>query len=146
LEAAAGTAKIIMVVEDDAAAREAVAAILRRRGFTVSLAGDGRQALDLLEGRPPPDLILLDMLLPVLDGWHVLARLESRPAGMPAPVVITTGTILSREWAAAHGCAGFLKKPFGEAELLAELGRVLGRRDGELASPINAERVTEGRQ
>lgn len=121
--------KTIMVVEDIAAAREGLAAVLRRRGYAVTLAGNGQQALDLLASGPPPDLILLDMLLPVLDGWILLKRLEGLAGGMPAPVVITTGTILSREWAAANGCAGFLKKPFDEVDLVAELGRVLGVSD-----------------
>ena len=62
--------------------------------------------------------------MPVLDGWHFLDRLKKSPHGS-VPVVVTTGTILSREWAAAHGCAGFLKKPVEEADLLAEFRRCL---------------------
>lgn len=145
MPAVEGATKTILVVEDNAAARESLAAVLRRHGFAVTLAGDGRQALELLGAGPTPDLILLDMFLPVLDGWHVLDGMKGLPAGVPERVVITTGTILSREWADAHGCAGFLKKPFGEAELLAELDRVFGRCGGGVAGPTNTARANEER-
>lgn len=117
--------KMILVAEDDAAACEALAVILARAGYRLVAAADGQQALDLLAGGLRPDVILLDMLMPVLDGWHFLTRLRSLP-GPAAPVIITTGTVLTREWATAHGCAGFVKKPFDPDELLVELLRVLG--------------------
>jgi CheY-like chemotaxis protein len=78
----------------------------------------------MLDARPAPDLILLDMLMPELDGWHFLDWFQG-PAGGAVPVVVMTGTILTREWAATHGCAGFLKKPFDAAQLVAEVRRVL---------------------
>ncbi len=64
------------------------------------------------------------MFLPEMDGWHFLDWLKGTGLGS-VPVVVTTGTILTREWAEAHGCAGFLKKPFDEAELFAELDPIL---------------------
>jgi CheY-like chemotaxis protein len=83
---------------------------------------DGQAALYLLAASPPPDLILLDMLMPVLDGWHFLNLLPQPHV----PVVIATGTILTLEWADSHGCAGFLRKPIETEELLAEVRRCLG--------------------
>ena len=117
-------AQIVMIVEDHAVTREGLTAILRRNGYDVVAVENGRDALDRLTAAPAPDVILLDMLLPVLDGWHLLKRLKGTPAGN-IPVIITTGTILTREWAESHGCAGFLKKPVEEKQLLAELKHVL---------------------
>jgi CheY-like chemotaxis protein len=118
------TVNTLLVVEDDALAREGLAALLRNRGYAVRTAKNGRVALDMLAAKPAPDLILLDMLLPELDGWHLLDWLRGTSRGS-VPVIITTGSILTREWAETNGCAGFLKKPFDEAELFAEIGRVL---------------------
>src|SRR5438034_10537974 len=117
-------AKTIMVVEDNAIAREGLGVILRRHGFNVIAFENGLDALNHIATGMAPDLILLDMLMPVLDGWHFLQRLKGLPVGS-APVVVTTGTILTREWAAQNGCAGFLKKPIEEDELLDEINRLL---------------------
>jgi CheY-like chemotaxis protein len=118
-------AQTVMVVEDHAATREGMAAIVRRNGYDVVAAGDGQEALDRLAAGPLPEVVLLDMLLPVLDGWRLLERLTGTPYGT-VPVIITTGADLSPAWAAAHGCAGFLQKPVDEPDLLAELDRVIG--------------------
>ncbi len=114
----------VLVVEDNEAAREGLAATLRRAGYGVETAAHGGEALERLRSGNPPDLILLDMLLPVLDGWHVLEEL--RRAGPHPPVLVTSATFLSREWARDHGCAGFLRKPVEEEDLLAEVRRCLG--------------------
>jgi CheY-like chemotaxis protein len=119
----------ILVVEDNDIAREGLAAVLRRAGYSVATAENGQEALSVLGADPAPDLILLDMLMPVLDGWHFLDRLKRSPR-KAVPVVVTTGTILTPEWAAAHGCAGFIGKPVEAAELLAEIRRILGQPTG----------------
>ncbi len=110
-----------MVVEDNDLSREELALTLRKAGYEVISVHHGREALDYLEVGPSPDLILLDMLMPVLDGWHFLQK-SPHPS---APIIITTSTILTREWATAHGCAGFLRKPISTEELLAEVHRCL---------------------
>src|SRR5438132_666433 len=121
-------AKTIMVVEDNAIAREGLAIILRRHGFNVIAFENGMDALNHVAKKPTVDLILLDMVMPVLDGWHFLQRLKALPVGS-TPVVVTTGTILTREWAAQNGCAGFLRKPIEEDELLDEINRQLAPPD-----------------
>jgi CheY-like chemotaxis protein len=116
--------KTLLVVEDNAILRKGLAAVLREEGFAVVTAANGREALDWLREDPPPDLILLDMLLPVLDGWRFLELLKEGPASVP--VIVTTEVAnLSPEWAAAHGCAGFLHKPLDVGMLLAEVRRCL---------------------
>jgi CheY-like chemotaxis protein len=117
----------VLVVEDNEVAREGLATILGRAGYEVALAANGQVALDLLRAGPPVDLILLDMLMPVLDGWHFLERLRRQgPRPLP-PIVIATGTNLTLEWARDHGCQGFVKKPIETDGLLEEVKRCLGR-------------------
>lgn len=125
--AAAGgaVAKKLLVVEDNAATRDMLGDVLRRAGYDVVFAADGRQALDSLRAGPP-DLILLDMLLPVLDGWHFLEELNRLQPDPAVRVVVVTGTdAVGREWTESHGCAGFLRKPIEPAPLLAEIERCL---------------------
>jgi CheY-like chemotaxis protein len=116
--------KALLVVEDNEITREGLAFVLRRAGYTVEPLANGRQALDYLLGRPPPDLILLDICTPVLDGWGFLqefGRLPQRP-----PVLLLVPGVPTREWAADHGCAGLVRQPIDTGELLAEVQRCLG--------------------
>lgn len=117
--------KTILVIEDSAAARDGLTAVLRHAGYDVYALGDGKQGLDFIRSRHRPDLILLDMLLPVLDGWKFLEELEQWSRPPKVPIVVTTGTILTAEWAAQRGCAGFLRKPIDETQLLAVVERCL---------------------
>jgi CheY-like chemotaxis protein len=117
-------AKTVLVVEDNAIASAGLAAVLRHHGYRAAVAPNGNIAQYPLAG-PPPDLILLDMLMPEMDGWRFLDWLAGT-ACRDVPVVVTTGTNLTAEWAAAHGCAGFLKKPLDVGDLLATVGRVIG--------------------
>jgi len=121
----ASAAKTILVVEDNAITREGPGVILADAGHAVVLAEDGRRALELLRTGSAPDLILLDMLMPVLDGWHFLQQLKGQPHLKAVPIIIVTGTILTTEWAQAHGCAGFVPKPVDPAMLLEEIRRCL---------------------
>jgi CheY-like chemotaxis protein len=119
--------KTVLVIEDNTIAREGLVVVLRRHGHDAMTATDGGAALQLLADGVVPDLILLDMLLPVMDGWRFLDRIRAGRHGS-IPVIVITGVGLSREWADAHGCAGFLKKPFDEVDLLAEVRHALGQR------------------
>jgi CheY-like chemotaxis protein len=113
----------LLVVEDNPIVREGLEVVLRREGYAVVHASDGEEALSYLRTHSRPDLIILDMLLPVLDGWHFLEQL--RKGGQDIPVVITTAINLTLQWANDHGCRGFLKKPIEADELLAEVRRCL---------------------
>src|SRR5437667_10097986 len=103
--------KVLLVLEDDDNTRTALAVLLRDAGYVVVSAANGREALDRLRNGPTPDLVLLDMLMPVLDGWHFLRQLKALPYLADVPIVVVTGTILTRDWAQTHGCAGLLCKP-----------------------------------
>jgi CheY-like chemotaxis protein len=118
--------KLILVVENNSIDREWFNLVLRRAGHDVAVAGHGEQAADYLLAGPVPDLILLDMFLPVLDGWHLLelVKKEERLQGVPI-LVASACTSITSEWAAAHGCAGVLRKPIDEESLLSEIRRCL---------------------
>jgi CheY-like chemotaxis protein len=80
----------ILLVEDDRDSREALAFVLEDAGHAVSAAGNGREALDLLESDVKPDLILLDLMMPVMNGWEFLGERSRRPVLAAIPVVILT--------------------------------------------------------
>jgi len=125
----AGRARVL-VVEDNEVAREGLAVVLGGAGYEVALAANGQEALDLLRAGPAFDLILLDMLMPVLDGWRFPARLVREGTRARAPIVVATGANLTLEWARDHGCQGFLKKPIDSEPLLAEVRRCLAPAHG----------------
>lgn len=111
--------KTILVVEDDAATRESLGLILGTQGYGVLGAGNGQEALDLLRAGPYPDLILLDLMMPIMDGWQ-FRREQTRDAvlaGIPVVVLSADGNV--RPKAAALGAAGYLQKPV-EVECLLE--------------------------
>jgi CheY-like chemotaxis protein len=125
---AAGTnRKTILVVEDDVIIREGLTTVLGRAGYQIIPAANGREALDRLREKPV-DLILLDMMLPVLDGWRFLERRRRDQEPLPAPVLVVTGFEEgSLEWAVALGAAGYLRKPVAIETLLAEVERCCAR-------------------
>lgn len=115
---------MILVVEDNDAAREGLSVVLQEEGYEVAAVGDGREALTYLHNNPPPRVILLDMFLPVLDGWRFLKVFEGLSLDPKPAIIITTGNpAISTEWALSHGCNGFLRKPVGKDSLLQELRR-----------------------
>jgi CheY-like chemotaxis protein len=106
------TDKTILVVEDDPMFREGLAAALEGAGCRVILAAIGKEALNCLSLRPLPNLILLDMVLPLMDGWSFLAQFNQVPEWSRIPIVIVTGLgIASREWGATLGAIDVIKKP-----------------------------------
>jgi len=118
----------LLVVEDNEVTREGLAVVLRREGGTVVLAADGQEALACLRSEPPPDLVLLDMMMPGVDGWAALAETKRNPALAGVPVLIVTGLgVANAEWAASLGAAGCLGKPVETEELLREVRRCCGR-------------------
>jgi len=115
----------ILLIEDNEFAREGLMAILRRENYQVTATTNGRQALDYLQAGNRSDLILLDMLMPVLDGWKFLEEVRNWSKPLKVPIIVTTGTILTPEWATQNGCAGLVRKPIDTDELLDEVKRCI---------------------
>ena len=118
--------KTILVVEDDPATREGLIGLLRDEGFAVVAAQNGRQALELLAAADePPSLILLDLMMPVMDGWRFLAE-RKRAAGPLSrpPVVLLSGLGFI---SGAAGVSDFLRKPVDPDALIACVRRFCGR-------------------
>ena len=116
----------VLLVEDDAGMRNTLERTLSRRGIQVTLCEDGRRALDLWKASAP-DVVLLDLSLPGLDGLDVLGA--ARKSGLATPVLILTarGTVGDRILGLNTGADDYLPKPFDLDELEARV-RALGRR------------------
>jgi two-component system response regulator MprA len=119
----------VLVVDDEPAVREALERVLRRDGYDVELAIDGLEAVRLLARRPGPDAVLLDVLMPGLDGVEVCRRM--RDVGDRTPVLMLTARdgVGDRVAGLDAGADDYLTKPFSLEELLARL-RALLRRGG----------------
>jgi two-component system KDP operon response regulator KdpE len=134
-----GPGAAVLLVEDDAAARSAVATTLAARGFRVAEAVDGRSALRLWESSRP-DLVLLDLGLPDIDGMAVLVRIR-REAATPIIVLSARGQEKDRVAALDAGADDYLTKPFGAAELHSRIRAVLRRAAGPDADQSGVLRV-----
>jgi DNA-binding response OmpR family regulator len=115
----------VLVVDDDADVRELVAELLARAGYSVSQAPNGRAALKLLfEERP--DLVLLDISMPELDGWATLERIREL-SDVPVMMLTALGAELEKVRALRAGADDYVTKPFGRQELLARVESLLRR-------------------
>jgi two-component system response regulator MprA len=99
----------VLVVEDNPELRDLVAEILIDEGYVVQTADDGVAALEVV-ARQEPDVIILDMRLPRMNGWEFSEALRAR--GVDIPIVVLTAAQNSQQWAAEVGAVGFVAKPF----------------------------------
>ncbi len=106
----------ILVVEDDADIRSGVAEVLRQEGYEVATAAHGREALDWLCGNSP-SVILLDLMMPIMDGWEFRSEQLRDPRLARIPVVLLSGAGDVRQHATSLGADGFLVKPLDIDEL-----------------------------
>jgi CheY-like chemotaxis protein len=108
----------VLIVDDDPDIRDAVGECLRYEGYDVHAAADGRDALDRLEFGLKPDVILLDLMMPVLNGFDVLQALQSRPEWKSIPVVVVSA---NRGYDAEDlsGAVSILRKPVNADHLIA---------------------------
>ena len=116
----------ILLVEDNEMNRDMLSRRLERRGYEVVIAVDGQQGVDLAQSARP-DLILMDMSLPVIDGWEATRQLKAMEAMKGVPIIALTAHAMSgdREQALAAGCDDYDTKPI-------ELDRLLGKIAGQL--------------
>jgi CheY-like chemotaxis protein len=119
----------ILLVEDNEMNRDMLSRRLVRSGYEVLIAAQGDQGVELAR-RASPDLVLMDMSLPVLDGWEATRRLKGDPATREIPVIALTAHAMSgdREKARAAGCDDFDTKPVEYARLVSKIEDLLQKR------------------
>jgi PAS domain S-box-containing protein len=127
----------VLVVDDDHDTRNLLQVALEQRGFSVVLTSSGKRALTLAR-QEQPNLILLDLKLPGMDGYEVLQRLKGMPETADIPVVIITGSLTNEELKnqklLSLGAARFMTKPFAVDELVYEIGVLVTNRS--LVEPV----------
>jgi CheY-like chemotaxis protein len=121
----------VLLVEDNEMNRDMLSRRLSKRGYDIRIAGDGAEALDAVRA-DPPDLILMDMSLPVLTGWEATSAIKSDPETKKIPVIALTAHAMSgdREKALQAGCDEFETKPVELQRLLEKMQALLADGDG----------------
>ena len=120
-------AKKVVVAEDDLPIADLLSFILRREGYEVYIAYDGGEALESIE-KNLPDLVLLDIMMPVMDGWEVLKKVKEDDKLKNIPVIMLTAK--GQEWDIVKGfelgSEDYVVKPFSPSELLVRIKKRLG--------------------
>lgn len=118
----------ILLVEDNEMNRDMLSRRLAKRGYEVTLAVDGQQGVDMAKAESP-DLVLMDMSLPVLDGWEATRRLKTTPETRGIPIIALTAHAMvgDREKAVDAGCDDFDTKPIELPRLLEKIEALLGK-------------------
>lgn len=116
----------VLIVEDNEDNRIVYSTILRHHGFAVCEALDGEEGIDQAR-RELPDIILMDISIPLIDGWEVTRVLKGDPATARIPIIALTAHAMpgDRERALEVGCDGYLAKPCEPRAVLAEVNRLL---------------------
>jgi CheY-like chemotaxis protein len=117
----------ILLVEDNEMNRDMLSRRLKKKGFEVAMAFDGKQGVEMAQAQSP-DLILLDMSLPVMDGWEAAGILKSNATTSSIPIIALTAHAMAgdKEKALVAGCDDYDTKPIDFKRLLSKIGELLG--------------------
>jgi len=118
----------ILIIEDDPEAAHILELSLKREGYTVGIAMDGTQGLSAVQTQRP-DLVLLDLMMPDVDGFEVCRRIRANPATARLPIIVVSARTqdADKQMAAKVGANGYLTKPYRRADLLAAIEARLHR-------------------
>lgn len=134
----------ILLVDDDEAITENLSAFLSRSGFDVETSSNGQQALDIIQ-HSPPDIVIMDVLMPVMDGRQALRQLRKEENWIPVILLTQIGKSTERAMALEEGADDYLNKPFDPHELVARIKAVL-RRAKQGQPPLSAAwKLTSGK-
>ena len=124
--------RCILVIEDNVDNLELVSFLLERSGFQTIKATDGRNGLEIARTNRP-DLILMDLTIPEIDGWNLVQRLKQDPATTSIPVLAMTAHILpgDRKRAIDSGCDGYITKPLDIPNFIPTLEKYMKKTSGE---------------
>ena len=119
--------KRVLVVDDEPNIVMSLEFLMRRAGFEVQVARNGREAIAALEG-PPPDLMLLDVMMPEFDGYEVCERVRAREEWRATKIIMLTarGRDAERERGLKVGADAYVTKPFSTRDLVEQAKRILG--------------------
>ncbi len=119
-------AKRVLIVDDEPNIVLSLEFLMKRAGFEVTVARNGREALDALAG-PPPDLLLLDVMMPEFDGYEVCERIRADQAWAGTTIFMLTarGRDSERDRGLALGADAYVTKPFSTRELVAQIEAVM---------------------
>ena len=129
-------AKYVLVVDDEEQLALAMKIRLQSQGYEVVTANDGQQALELAAQRRP-DLIIMDVLMPVMDGYSCLRELNTRFGRGKIPIIILTARERMKDLFELEGIEDYVIKPFDHEDLLVRIDRLFKRRAGAAASPTS---------
>lgn len=118
--------RTVLIVEDEWAIADWLEVLLSENGYNILVAGNGREALEILH-RQTPDLVLTDFMMPMLDGAGLVAAMQEKPATRDIPVVLMTSLLESAVRDRVAGYRAYLRKPFREADLMKVIGEILGK-------------------
>jgi two-component system cell cycle response regulator DivK len=124
----------ILLVEDNEMNRDMLSRRLQRKGYDVIMAVDGQQGVDMARG-DQPDLVLMDMSLPVLDGWEATRSIKLAPATKHIPIIAITAHAMAgdKERAFEAGCDEYDTKPVDFPRLLVKIETLLQRKAGAIS-------------
>jgi two-component system response regulator MprA len=146
--AARSAAPSVLLVEDDAAVRGMMTYVLELAGYHVTATANGREALDHLRQDRRPDVIVLDLRMPVMDGWQFRVEQCHDPELASVPVVVVSGESPEDAGSASHEASGYLRKPVDLRELLETIGAIVEhsgpRRDEAQADHAAGARARSG--
>ncbi|WP_172195955.1 response regulator transcription factor [Saccharibacillus qingshengii] len=131
----------ILVADDDANIRELVCLFLRNDGMTALEAADGKEALESYDSTPV-DLVVLDIMMPVLDGWELCRELRKRSADLPLLMLTARGETWEKVKGFELGTDDYLTKPFDPLELTVRVRSLLKRSRANAARSVQLGRVT----
>jgi DNA-binding response OmpR family regulator len=132
-----GATEQVLVVDDDPIVRDVLGRYLSQEGYAVTVAADGRSAIDEFD-RLHPDLVVLDLMLPALDGFEVFRRVRSRGRGTPVIMLTARGDETDRVVGLDSGADDYVAKPFSPREVVARVRAVLRRGAEAQAAPDRA--------
>jgi len=121
------TMSMVLVVEDSIPQREMITELLRGSGLDVTAASDGVEALEQIQAGKTPDLVVLDIVMPRMNGYEVCRRLKADPITQNVPVILCSskGEEFDRYWGMKQGADAYIAKPFQPTELVGTVKQLL---------------------
>ncbi|MEA5508692.1 response regulator [Crocosphaera sp. UHCC 0190] len=118
--------RAVLLVEDSPVQQEMISGILKKNGWNVVVVGDGVEALESIQ-QSSPDLVVLDIVMPKMNGYEVCRRIKSDPKTQNVPVVMCSskGEEFDRYWGMKQGADAYIAKPFEDIELIGTIQQLL---------------------